>query len=73
MITVSEKKRVVCDSCLEAVLDYEAFDGNEDDPQVATLAIQFGDEIADHFCGGREGDLLDTETCICRCNREDRC
>lgn len=67
MVTVSERKRVVCDSCLDAVLGFGAFDANK--RELARLAIQFGDEIADHLCDEREGGLLDTETCICRCNK----
>ena len=78
MNIVSERKQVVCDSCLDAVYDsgYGAADANK--RELARLASEFGDEIADHLCSGREGDLafldpscilLDTETCICQCNR----
>ena len=70
MIIISENKRVVCDSCRQAVHDFGAFDMGR--RELDWLAVHSGDEISDHLCGGREGDLLYTETCICRCNREGR-
>ena len=54
----------VCYSCRQAVHNHGAFDANRH--KLARLAIQFGDDIADHDCDRRE---LDTETCNCRCNR----
>lgn len=65
---VQELRLVVCDRCLTAVAD----SGHEGDAsEAASFCRAMGDDIPDHLCGEREGDLPDAETCLCRCNRLD--
>ena len=77
MIIGSEKKQVVCDPCLDAMFDSAEGSAEVNNWDLAQMASEFGDALENHLCSGREGDvafldpsciLLDTETCICRCN-----
>lgn len=52
----------VCDSCIEAVFDEGPVQERED---AIVLARDFGADIADHICEGREAG----EPCGCACRR----
>lgn len=56
---------VICDSCLQAARDEVPWE--LDDTEAGIHAMDLGGEIPDHLCEEVEGDLPESDRCVCGC------
>ena len=74
-VVIKEIRYVVCESCVEAVVEDgfctdPGLDDEDCEIDAAEFARAFGADLPDHLCDDTEGDLPQSDTCICGCRAE---